>query len=178
MSEQQELTEEQQVFIVQMLACYKTPSQVVELVKEEFEGLTVSRQRVQYYDPTKGKDKGLAQKHKAIFKSTRKAYLAGIPEVGVANLRYRLDKIQGVVERAEAQKGKNDFLLLQALKQAAEDAGGCYTNKQKQELNIKGELSLPMSLKDWKAQAEKRRAQAKTAIELGQEQEGEGAGSV
>jgi hypothetical protein len=173
MADQQELTEDEQLFIVQMLACFKTPSQVVELVKEEFDGLTVSRQKVQYYDPTKGKDKGLAQKHKAIFKSTRKAYLAGIAEVGVANLRYRLDKIQGVVERAEAQNGRNDFLLLQALKQAAEDSGGSYTNKQKQELNIKGELSLPVSLKDWKSNAAKRREQAKAAIELGEDGDGD-----
>lgn len=173
MSDQQELNEEQQLFIVQMLACFKTPSQVVELVKEEFK-IDVSRQKVHYYDPTKGKDKGLAQKHKAIFKSTRKAYLAGIADVGVANLRYRLDKIQGVVERAEAQKGKNDFLLLQALKQAAEDAGGSYTNKQKQELNIKGELSLPVSLKDWRSNAEKRRNQAKDAMRLAEEDEGAG----
>ncbi|HEX8184195.1 MAG TPA: hypothetical protein VF747_05570, partial [Blastocatellia bacterium] len=99
--------------------------------------------------------------------------LAGIAEVGVANLRYRLDKIQGVVERAEAQNGRNDFLLLQALKQAAEDSGGSYTNKQKQELNIKGELSLPVSLKDWKSNAAKRREQAKAAIELGEDGDGD-----
>jgi hypothetical protein len=157
------LTDEQQLFIVQALACFLTPTQVAELVKEEF-GITVTRQKVQYYDPTKGKEKGLAAKHKAIFKSTRKAYLAGIGDVGVANLRYRLDKIQGVVERAEAQKGRNDAMVLQALKQAAEDAGGVYTNKRKEELSVKGEISLPMTLKDWKTRAEQRRGQADEAM--------------
>jgi len=123
------LTDEQQLFIVQALACFLTPTQVVELVKAEFD-IPVERQKVQYYDPTKGKGKRLAAKHKAIFKKTRTAYLAGVADVGIANLRYRLDKIQAVVERAEAQNGRNDFLLLQALKQAAEDRGGLFTNKR------------------------------------------------
>lgn len=123
------LTDELQLFIVQALACFLTPSQVAELVKAEF-NIEVSRQSVQYYDPTKGKKKRLAKKHIAIFKATRKAYLAGISDVGVANQRYRLEKIQGVVERAEALRGKNDFLLLQALRQAAEEMGEVYTNKK------------------------------------------------
>lgn len=40
-------------FIVQSLACYDTPLQVVESVKEEF-GVTIERSHIQHVDPSVG----------------------------------------------------------------------------------------------------------------------------
>lgn len=46
------LTDDVKAFIVQALACFDTPSQVVDAVREGF-GTEVSRMQVQSYDPTK-----------------------------------------------------------------------------------------------------------------------------
>ncbi|ELY5205712.1 DUF2280 domain-containing protein, partial [Yersinia enterocolitica] len=46
------LKPEVKAFIVQALACYDTPSQVVAQVKQEF-SLTLTLQQVSSYDPTK-----------------------------------------------------------------------------------------------------------------------------
>lgn len=46
--------------IVQMLACYDTPSQVVEAVQKDF-GITITRQQVETHDPTKVSGKTLAK---------------------------------------------------------------------------------------------------------------------
>lgn len=55
------LSPEVKAFIVQALACFDTPTQVVEQVKQEF-NLTVSIQQVSSYDPTKAIGKNLGQK--------------------------------------------------------------------------------------------------------------------
>ncbi|VVP26587.1 hypothetical protein PS876_04114 [Pseudomonas fluorescens] len=39
-------------FIVQALACFDTPSQVVDAVQKEY-GISVTRQQVETHDPTK-----------------------------------------------------------------------------------------------------------------------------
>lgn len=46
--------------IVQMLACYDTPSQVVEAVQKDF-GIAITRQQVETHDPTKVSGKTLAK---------------------------------------------------------------------------------------------------------------------
>jgi hypothetical protein len=44
------LKDEVKRFIVQSLACFDTPSQVAQAVKDTF-GLEVSRQQCEFYDP-------------------------------------------------------------------------------------------------------------------------------
>ena len=54
-------------FIVQGLATYMTPSEVVEAVNQEFGGLKVTRQQVSNYDPGKAAAVNLSQKWKDVF---------------------------------------------------------------------------------------------------------------
>ena len=54
--------------LVQALACYDTPSQEAELVKQEF-GIEVRRQQVATYDPTKGAGRNQSKKLVDIFLS-------------------------------------------------------------------------------------------------------------
>lgn len=59
--------------IVQSIACYETPTQVVESVRERF-GIEITRQQVELHDPTKVSSKGLAQKWADIFNVTRERF--------------------------------------------------------------------------------------------------------
>ena len=128
------LKPEVKAFIIQSLACFDTPSQVVESVKKEF-GLTISRQQAEAHDPTKVAGKGLAQKWVDLFNRTRDRFLNEISDIPIANKAYRLRVLQRMSTTAEGMK--NLGMTAQLLEQAAKEVGDAYSNKQKVELTGK-----------------------------------------
>lgn len=119
---------EVKAFIVQSLACFDTPSQVVESVKKEF-GLTIPRQQVESHDPTKANGKGLAQKWVGMFNATRERFQNEIGDIPIANKAYRLRVLDRMATRAEGMK--NLALTAEIIEQAAKECGDAYTNRHK-----------------------------------------------
>lgn len=68
------LKKHEKAFIVQSLAQFMEPSQVVEAVKENFK-IDVSRQQVECYDPTKVAGADLSQEFIDMFNEARKKYI-------------------------------------------------------------------------------------------------------
>src|SRR5215471_4195998 len=129
-----ELSEEHQIFIVQALACYRTPSEVSDLVKAEFRGLEIDRRQVQFYDPTKGGDgKRLAKEWRDLFAATRKTYLEDIASIGIAQQAHRLRMLDEMAR--DAKQKKNYQLAAQLIEQAAKETGGSFTNRRKLEID-------------------------------------------
>ena len=124
------LKNEVKSFIVQALACFDTPSQVVEAVKNEY-GVVVSRQQVETHDPTKSAGKGLAVKWVTLFHDTRKRFREETAEIPIANRAFRLRAMNRFVERAESMK--NIGLAMQILEQAAKETGDMFVNRSKKE---------------------------------------------
>ena len=122
------LKPEVKAFIIQSLACFDTPSQVVESVKKEF-GLTISRQQAEAHDPTKASSKGLAKKWIEMFHATRKRFLTETSDIPIANKSYRLRVLDRMATRAEGMK--NLALTAEIIEQAAKECGDAYTNKHK-----------------------------------------------
>ncbi|MCD0239284.1 DUF2280 domain-containing protein [Enterobacter kobei] len=121
---------EVKAFIVQSLACFDTPSQVVELVKKEF-GLSITRQQVESHDPTKANGRGLAQKWVELFHETRKRFQTELSDIPIANKAYRLRALDRMMTRAEGMK--NMALAASLMEQAAKEVDDAYSNKQKVE---------------------------------------------
>jgi len=121
------LSNEVKGFIVQALACFDTPSQVAEAVKNDY-GVEVSRQQVESHDPTKVSGKGLAAKWVTLFHDTRKRFREESAEIPIANRSYRLRMLGRLVEKAESSR--NARLALQVLEQAAKECGDVYVNRQ------------------------------------------------
>ena len=121
------LKNEVKSFIVQALACFDTPSQVVEAVKNEY-GIVVSRQQVETHDPTKSAGKGLAVKWVTLFQDTRKRFREETAEIPIANRAYRLRTLGRMAEKAENMK--NMALTAQLLEQAAKEVGDVYVNRR------------------------------------------------
>lgn len=119
---------EVKAFIVQSLACFDTPSQVVESVKKEF-GLSITRQQVESHDPTKANGRGLAQKWTDMFNATRERFQNEISDIPIANKAYRLRVLDRMATRAEGMK--NLALTAEIIEQAAKECGDAYTNKHK-----------------------------------------------
>lgn len=122
------LKPEVKAFIIQSLACFDTPSQVVESVKKEF-GLTISRQQAEAHDPTKASSKGLAKKWIEMFHATRERFQNEIADIPIANKAYRLRVLDRMATNAE--KMKNYGMTSQLIEQAAKEMGDAYTNKHK-----------------------------------------------
>lgn len=119
------LTDAAKRFIVQALACYDTPTQVAEAVKEEF-GVEVHRAQVAQYDPTKQAGRSLAKKWRVLFDDTRKRFREEAAEIPIAQRAYRLRKMGQIAAKAEQMR--NLPLVLQILEQAAKETGDAYVN--------------------------------------------------
>ena len=124
------LKPEVKAFIIQMLACYDTPSQVVEAVQKDF-GITITRQQVETHYPSKVSGKSLAKKWVDMFNATRDRFLNEISDIPIANKAYRLRVLQRMSTTAENMK--NIGMTAQLLEQAAKEVGEAYTNRQKVE---------------------------------------------
>jgi hypothetical protein len=134
------LSEPVKRFIVQRLACYESPSQVVAAVKEVF-GIEITRQRAWTYTPKSGTE--ISQELKDLFVTTREEYRKMEAEVGVAQLRYRMERRQKWLEILEgtlvkmADAPRPNVALLAAtierlegvLQGSAKDQGGAFTNR-------------------------------------------------
>jgi hypothetical protein len=126
MAKQNKLDEEVKLFIVQCLACYDTPSQVAEAVKEQFD-IAIERQNVMTYDPTKSSGKALKQELREVFEKTREAFLAESMEIPIASKMFRLRALQ---RSYYFFVGRNNHIAANGvLEQVAKEMGGYYTNK-------------------------------------------------
>ena len=119
---------EVKAFIVQSLACFDTPSQVVESVKKEF-GLSITRKQVESHDPTKANGRGQDQKLASIINATPERFQNEISDIPIANKAYRLRVLDRMATRAEGMK--NLALTAEIIEQAAKECGDAYTNKHK-----------------------------------------------
>lgn len=137
------LTDDQKRFVVQALACYDTPQQVVDAVKEEF-GIVVSRPQVQAYDPDKKIAKDLSKKWRDLFYETRKKFLEDASSIPIANQTFRLRALNRMYARAERQG--NVVVAAQIIEQAAKEVGGAFTNRRE----LTGKNGGPMELRKTK----------------------------
>lgn len=128
------LSEEIQVFIIQWLASYRTPSQVADLVKEEF-GVEIDRQQVYHYDPTKGKKP--AKKWTELFEETRAKIREGVADIALTHKLVRVSYLEQMFYKAE--KMKNYALAASLLEQVAKEMGESYTNTKHVDVTSGGE---------------------------------------
>lgn len=121
------LNEAAKRFIVQALACYDTPTQVADALKEEF-GIDVPRTQVAQYDPTKVAGKKTAKKWRNLFADTRERFRKEAAEIPIAQRAFRLRAMGRMLEKAEHMR--NLALALQVLEQAAKETGDAYVNRR------------------------------------------------
>jgi hypothetical protein len=140
MAKSEELPGPVKAFIVQRLARFDMPSQVVKAVKEEF-GLEVSRQRVHFYDPTTRAGRALNEELKVLFFETREKAKQDLDAIPSYHKAIRLQRLDAMIMTA-IERG-NVPLAAQLLEQAAKESGGAYTNKQQHEHTGKDGKDLP-----------------------------------
>ena len=112
--------------IVIELACFRTPSEVAEIVKE-VHGVEISRQLAHTYDPHGSAGADVAKKWKALHAATREAFLKDTSAIPAAQRAYRLRELSDAAQRAKTRG--NIPLMAQLLEQCAKESGDVFTNK-------------------------------------------------
>ena len=135
------LTQEVKVFIVTRLACFDGVQEVMKAVREEFK-LDVSRQQVQFYDPTSKAGERLGDKMKELFHEQRKRFLEDTSAIPIANKAVRLRMLQRLADDAASKK--NAALTASLLEQAAKEVGDSFSNRQKVDhTGVVGHAAVP-----------------------------------
>jgi hypothetical protein len=129
-------------FIVTRLACFESPSQVAEAVRERF-GIDVPRQQVYGYDAAaaEGTGRRIAQHWRELFWEARRRYLTDMAGVGVANKAFRLRRLDELFRKAE-QAG-NIRLAAALLEQAARECSATPTPEGAPRDRLAGLLGIP-----------------------------------
>jgi hypothetical protein len=115
------LTHAQRRYVVQRLARFQTPTEVVKAVKEEF-GLEVSRQAVHQYDPAH--NARLAEEWRTLHAEERARFLNSLDEIGPTHRTFRVSELAGFYRRAKARG--NDRGAAEFLKQIAQEMGDVF----------------------------------------------------
>jgi hypothetical protein len=97
------LTDKQKTQVVQRLAGYESTAVIARWLREEC-GVSISRQGVEYYDPTSSAGQHCAERWKKLFFATRDAIVAGRAEIGAAHRMVRVRWLDAMVH-AEMDKG-------------------------------------------------------------------------
>lgn len=125
MVEMARINKKVKLFIVRMLAEFETPTEAAKTVKEIF-NVDVTPQQCEAYDPTKKIGKDLSQEFRDLFFTCRRKANEELEAIPLANKRYRLQLLQGLVEKYP----DNPVLMPKWIEQAAKEMGGLYTNRQ------------------------------------------------
>ena len=117
--------------IVEHLACFRTPADVVGLIAEEFE-ITLTPRHVRAYDPASfqfAASYRWLEYHTAV----RKHYQEEIGKVAIAHRTYRLAQLQATIDAAKdvLDKGGDGWLeateqIRKAVETAAKEVGDFY----------------------------------------------------
>ncbi|MCK4087549.1 DUF2280 domain-containing protein [Acinetobacter radioresistens] len=143
------LKEPVKIFIVQSLACFETPQEVADAVKERF-GIVIDRRQCENYDPTKLAGRNLSKKLVTLFERTRKDFKKKVEDIPIANRAFHFKELQKMYE----EWGKNKVMRQNVLKQAQgliqsdkSSRSGGMSEKEQIELEIK-RLELEKLKKD------------------------------
>jgi hypothetical protein len=131
-----------------------SPTEVADAVKTQF-NVELTRQQVQFYDPTKrAGDARLSQSLRDLFTTTREQYISNTDNFGIAHLAYRIALLQRICDIAE--EANNWPLALRCCEQAAKEMGGWYVRRRdirrpqgEAMARLLAQKPGPVDLQDW-----------------------------
>lgn len=128
------LKEEHQLFIAQQLGYYRSPVQIINSVKENFDA-DVTKQQIYHYQKQiekEGEVSAPTQRLKEAFLTARNQFEDNKVNVGIEFRSYRQQVLQDLLDKelAKPERLQNDNKILQILEQAAKEEGGHYTNRR------------------------------------------------
>lgn len=118
------LKEKHKRFIVKQLACYESPTNIIEQLKTKYGLKKVSASQLSYYNPDTESSRKLAPRWRHLFETTRDDYITDIGKVAIAQKVHRLQKLQEMYDLLFACGEYVEAAAI--LEQAAKETGGFY----------------------------------------------------
>jgi len=109
--------------IVKQLACYYSPTEIKQKLKDDH-GVDVSASQISFYHPENSSSSNLAKKWRELFRHTRNRYVDEVFSHEIAMKGYRLGELQKMYN-AFVKKG-NYIAAAELLEQAAKEVGGAF----------------------------------------------------
>ncbi len=121
------LTDITRAFLVREMACFASPMEAADALKEKFD-ITVTPQAAQHYDPLHNGGSKPAKKWTELFALAREAFLDDVKRsVPYANKSVR---IRELARAAQIYKqSKNYMAMARVLEQIAKEVGNVHTNR-------------------------------------------------
>lgn len=107
----QHLTAEQRLFVVRALAHFNGDTEVVRMVAKEF-GVSVTKQAVRLYDPTRTCGASLSTPLKKYFYDQRKRFVNGIQRRPLSQRSVQLDRLEREYEEARDEKDRKAVIKI------------------------------------------------------------------
>lgn len=120
-------TGEQQLFVVQSLATFRTPTEVKALLKLTY-GVDSELNQIVHYDPNTAAGAKLAKPLREAFAKARETFINDRESLAIAHVNWRIRELEELYRQAK-EKG-NRGAAAKLLEQAAMDEGGKFTNKR------------------------------------------------
>lgn len=136
------LEDEHKFFIVQRLACYASPKDVISDFKTQY-GFELSPQAVEAYDPNKYAGRRLSKRWRELFAVTRKAFLEHVENsVPNAHKSVRVAKLSRAADHFESRG--NYMAMKEMLEAVAKELGNVHTNRRE----VTGKDGGPLQFQD------------------------------
>ena len=121
------LKDHHRAFLVKEFACFSSPAEAVNALKEEF-GVEISPQGAQHYDATSSAGRQAAKKWHELFDVAREAFLEHVEtRIPHAHKAVRIRKLARAADTFE-QHG-NYVAMASMLEKVAKELGNAYTNR-------------------------------------------------
>ncbi len=121
------LTDIHRAFLVREFACFASPMQAADALREEY-GIEITPQSAQHYDATSGAGSRAAKKWHDLFDVSRQAFLDEVSErIPHAHKAVRIKKLARASDAFE--KSKNYMAMARMLEQIAKEVGNVHTNR-------------------------------------------------
>jgi hypothetical protein len=101
-------------FVTMCLACYDSPSETLQKVRQEF-NVVMSRQAVQKYDPTTTAGQTLSEPLRELFVQTREQFVDELEKLPLAHRATRLRRLESVYDEARIKGDRKSALAALAL---------------------------------------------------------------
>lgn len=136
------LKDQHKAFVIQRLACFDSPKEAAEALKEEF-GVQITPQGAEAYDPHKRAGSRLAQQWRDLFERTRKGFLDHVENfVPEANKAVRLRHLSHAFRALKARG--NHVAAADMLERIAKELGNVHSNRRE----ITGRDGKPIEIAD------------------------------
>ena len=122
------LNDDHRAFLVREFACFSTPMQAADALREEY-GIEITPQAAQHYDAASGAGSRAAKRWHELFDVSRQAFLddvkARVPE------SYKAVRIQELARASRIFKKRGNYLAqANMLERIAKEMGNVYSNRR------------------------------------------------